>query len=46
MFNAPEEVIREVFALEEAKKNLAIRQKAQENFMDFVLHVYDGFIKG
>ena len=46
MFNAPEEVIREVFALEEAKKNLAIRKKAQENFMDFVLHVYDGFIKG
>ena len=46
MFNAPEEVIREVLALEEAKKNLAIRQKAQDSFMDFVLHVYDGFIKG
>jgi len=29
MFNAPEEVIREVLALEQAKKNLVIRAKAQ-----------------
>ena len=46
MFNAPEEVIREVLALEQAKKNLGIRAKAQEDFMSFVKHVYDGFIEG
>ena len=46
MFNAPEEVIREVLALEQAKKNLLIRAKAQENFMAFVKHVYEGFIEG
>jgi len=46
MFNAPEEVIREVLALEQAKKNLGIRAKAQEDFMVFVKHVYDGFIEG
>ena len=46
MFNAPEEVIREVLALEQAKKNLVIRAKAQDDFMAFVKHVYDGFIEG
>ena len=46
MFNAPEEVIREVLALEQAKKNLVIRAKAQVDFMAFVKHVYDGFIEG
>jgi len=46
MFNAPEEVIREVLALEQAKKNLGIRAKAQEDFMTFVKHVYEGFIEG
>ena len=46
MFNAPEEVIREVLALEQAKKNLGIRAKAQEDFMAFVKHVYEGFIEG
>ena len=46
MFNAPEEVIREVLALEQAKKNLGIRAKAQEDFMVFVKHVYEGFIEG
>ena len=46
MLNAPEEVIREVLALEEARKNLTIRDKAQNDFMAFVKHVYDGFIEG
>ena len=46
MLNAPEEVIREVLALEEARKNLTIRDKAQNDFMTFVKHVYDGFIEG
>jgi predicted phage terminase large subunit-like protein len=46
MFNAPEEVIREVLALEQAKKNLVVRAKAQVDFMAFVKHVYDGFIEG
>ena len=46
MFNAPEEVIREVLALEQAKNNLVIRAKAQNDFMAFVKHVYEGFIEG
>jgi len=46
MFNAPEEVIREVLALEQAKKNLVVRAKAQVDFMAFVKHVYEGFIEG
>ena len=46
MFNAPEEVIREVLALEQAKSNLVIRAKAQNDFMAFVKHVYEGFIEG
>jgi hypothetical protein len=44
--NTPDEVIREILALEEAQKKLSIREKAQDNFMVFVKHVYEGFIEG
>ena len=44
--NAPEEVLREVFALEQAQKRLAIRDRASASFMEFVNYVYDGFIEG
>ena len=46
MRNTPDEVIREILALEEAQKTLSIREKAQDNFMVFVKHVYEGFIEG
>ena len=46
MRNAPDEVLREVLALEEAQKTLSVRDRAQEDFMVFVKHVYEGFIEG
>ena len=46
MLNASDDVLREVLALEEAKQKLAVREKAQDSFMPFVKHVYDGFIEG
>ena len=46
MRNTPDEVIREILALEEAQKKLSIREKAQDDFMIFVKHVYEGFIEG
>jgi predicted phage terminase large subunit-like protein len=46
VLNASDDVLREVLALEEAKQKLAVREKAQDSFMPFVKHVYDGFIEG
>jgi predicted phage terminase large subunit-like protein len=46
VLNAPDEVIREVLALEQARKMLSLRGKIQDSFMLFVEHVYDGFIEG
>ena len=46
MLNASDEVMREILALEQAKKTLSIRELAQDNFMVFVKHVYEGFIEG
>ena len=46
MLNAPDEIVREVLALEQAKKTLSIRERAQDDFMVFSKHVYDGFIEG
>ena len=42
----PEDVLREVLKLAEAQKTLEVRQSAQNNFLPFVHHVYDGFIEG
>tara|TARA_R100000234_G_scaffold29815_1_gene17338 strand:- start:476 stop:1939 length:1464 start_codon:yes stop_codon:yes gene_type:complete len=44
--NAPEEVIREILALEQAQKRLSAREGARDSFLKFVHHVYDGFIEG
>ena len=41
-----DDVVREILALEEAKRRLNIRDKAQDDFMVFVNHVYEGFIEG
>ena len=46
MLNATDEVMREILALEQAKQTLSIREVAQDNFMAFVKHVYEGFIEG
>ena len=46
MLNAPDEVLREILALEQARKTLQVRDKAQDSFMLFVKYVYDGFIEG
>ena len=46
MLNASDEIVREVLALEEAKRKLEVRNKAEDSFMPFVKHVYDGFIEG
>ena len=42
----PEEVLKEVLLLTEAKKKMDLREKAQEKFMPFAHHVYEGFIEG
>ena len=36
MLNAPDEVHREILALEQARKTLLVRDKVQESFMSFV----------
>ena len=46
MQSASDEVLREILALEEAHKVLGIRERAQDDFMVFVKHVYEGFIEG
>ena len=45
-YNVSEDVLREILALEEAKRKIAIRDRAQNKFMNFVKHCYDGFIEG
>ena len=45
-YNVSEDVLREILALEEAKRKHGLRDKAQKNFMNFVKHCYDGFIEG
>ena len=42
----PEEALKEILALTEAKKKLDIREKAQDYFMPFAHHVYENFIEG
>tara|TARA_R100001086_G_scaffold176698_1_gene97546 strand:+ start:6432 stop:7898 length:1467 start_codon:yes stop_codon:yes gene_type:complete len=42
----PEEVLKEILALTEAKKRLDLREEAQEKFMSFTHHVYENFIEG
>ena len=42
----PEEALKEILALTEAKKRLDLREKAQEKFMPFAHHVYENFIEG
>ena len=42
----PEEALKEILALTEAKKRLDLREDAQGKFMSFAHHVYDNFIEG
>ena len=42
----PEEVLKEIYALQNQQVRLSIREKARDQFMPFVHHVYDGFIEG
>ena len=42
----PEEVAREILALQQQTVKLHIREKAKDEFMPFVHHVYDGFVEG
>ena len=42
----PKEVLQEVLLLEEQKRALKTREVAQEDFMAYVQHVYEGFIVG
>ena len=42
----PDEVLKEVLLLEEQQKKLATRAEAQDKFMPYAKHVYDGFIEG
>lgn len=42
----PDEALREMLQLIEAKQKLETREKAQNSFLPFVHHVYEGFIEG
>ena len=42
----PEEVAREILALQQQQVKLHVRSEAKDHFMPFVHHVYDGFIEG
>ncbi len=42
----PEEALKEILSLTEAKKRLDLRDEAQEHFMPFAHHVYENFIEG
>ena len=46
MLNAPDEVLRGILALEQARETLLVRDRVRDSFMAFVKHVYDGFIEG
>ena len=41
-----DDVAREILALEQARLTLEVRERAQDDFMEFVNHVYEGFIEG
>ena len=42
----PDEALKEFLMLKEAEARLILREKAQDNFMSFVHHVYENFIEG
>jgi predicted phage terminase large subunit-like protein len=42
----PEEALKEILALTEAKKRLELRALASEKFLPFANHVYENFIEG
>ena len=42
----PDEVLKEILLLTEAKKKLEVREKATDSFMTFAHHVYENFIEG
>ncbi|MEK9943039.1 MAG: hypothetical protein VW771_11260, partial [Gammaproteobacteria bacterium] len=42
----PDDALKEILALTEAKKRLDIQEKAQNFFMPFAHHVYENFIEG
>jgi hypothetical protein len=42
----PEEVLKEILLLEEHQKRLLTRDQAQDKFMVYAKHVYEGFIEG
>ena len=45
MLGVTDEVAREILALEEAQRRLTVRERAREDFLAFVRHVYGGFIQ-
>ena len=42
----PDDVLKEIYLLEDQAKRLELRERAQEEFMPYVHHVYDNFIEG
>ena len=42
----PDDVLKEIYLLEEQAKRLDMRDRAQQEFMAYVHHVYDNFIEG
>jgi predicted phage terminase large subunit-like protein len=46
LLSMPDEALKEMLQLIEAKHRLELRDRAQHSFMPFVHHVYDNFIEG
>lgn len=42
----PEDALREILLLKQQERVLMTRERATEDFMSYVHHVYDGFIEG
>jgi len=42
----PDEVLKEILVLTEARKKLDLRERATDSFMTFAHHVYENFIEG
>ena len=42
----PDDVLKEIYLLEDQAKRLELRERAQEEFMPYVHHVYENFIEG
>ena len=44
--HVPDDALKEIVMIQNRIKQLGVREKAQDNFIEYVKHVWDGFIEG